>query len=151
MHSSRMRTVRNRSRLMGWGLCVCSWGVCLVRWGSGPRVGVSAPGGGVWSGRGGIPVCTEADPPSCGQTDRCKNITFATSLRTVINATKLNFLLIPLSVNDPRLLLCIALRSAVHFLSSKPPEASVNQTQHILTRYPFLQQPSFLPQDAPLW
>ena len=26
----------------------------------------------------GIPACTEADPP-CGQTDRCKNITFATS------------------------------------------------------------------------
>ena len=31
----------------------------------------------------GIPLCTEADPPSCGQTDRCKNITFATSLWTV--------------------------------------------------------------------
>ena len=33
--------------------------------------GVSAPG------EGGIPACTEADPP-CGQTHRCKNITFAT-------------------------------------------------------------------------
>ena len=29
-----------------------------------------------------IPACTGADP-SCGQTDTCKNITFATSLRTV--------------------------------------------------------------------
>ena len=41
---------------------------------------MSARGGG--GGGGGIPACTEADPP-CGQTDRCKNITFATSLRTV--------------------------------------------------------------------
>ena len=59
MHSSRMRTVRNSSRLLG-------------------------PGG---SG-GGIPACTEADP-HCGQRDRCKNITFATSLRTVIRCVSL--------------------------------------------------------------
>ena len=51
---------------------------------------MSAPGGclvpegmpGPAGGRG-IPACTEADPPY-GQTDTCKNITFATSLRTVI-------------------------------------------------------------------
>ena len=63
----------------GWG--VCSQGVCLLLRGcllpgmSAPR-GVSAP-------RGAIPACTEADPPPCGQTHTCKNITFATSLRTV--------------------------------------------------------------------
>ena len=58
--------------------------------GSGPGGWVPAPGGGGsgsggWVpalGGGGIPVCTEADPP-CGRTDSCKNITFATSLRTV--------------------------------------------------------------------
>ena len=45
MHSSRMRTVRNSSRLLGGG--------------------VSAPGGGclVAGGGVGIPACTEADPP----------------------------------------------------------------------------------------
>ena len=39
----------------------------------------SQRGGGVSGPGGGIPACTEADPP-CGQTDRCKNITFATSV-----------------------------------------------------------------------
>ena len=51
--------------------------------------GVSAPRGvpgpGVVTGPGdGIPACTEADPPVNRMTDRCKNITFTTSLRTVI-------------------------------------------------------------------
>ena len=75
---------------------VCSWGgVCLG--------GVCSPGG-VCSGGllqgvstpwvsapgecllrgGGIPACTEADTPPRGQTDACKNITFATLLQTVI-------------------------------------------------------------------
>ena len=76
MHPSRMRTVRSSSRLSGGG--VCSGGG-----GSGLK------GGGVWSrgrlsGPGvGIPACTEADPPR-GQTHACENITFATSLRTVM-------------------------------------------------------------------
>ena len=51
----------------------------------GPGV-VSAPGGSAWGclvGGRGIPACTEADPPVNRMTDRCKNITFATSLRTV--------------------------------------------------------------------
>ena len=68
MHSSRMRTVCSSGRLSGGGACsggsapgrclllggVCSGG-CLF-------LGrVSAPGGsGPW---GGIPACTEADPP----------------------------------------------------------------------------------------
>ena len=53
---------------------VCFQGVLLQR-------------GGVYSGGCGIPACTEADTPTPhpgGQTDACKNITFATSLRTVI-------------------------------------------------------------------
>ena len=39
-------------------------------------------GGGAWSGGCGIPACTEAETPP-GQTHRCKNITFATSLQMV--------------------------------------------------------------------
>ena len=77
----------------GGGVC-CSRG-CLLGGVSAPR-GVSAALGGVCS-QGGvcsrgvsapggvcIPPCTEADNLPCGQTDACKNITFATSLRTVI-------------------------------------------------------------------
>ena len=67
LHSSRMRSIRSSSCLLGGG--------GLLPGGSAPE-GVSSRGGGV-------PACTEADP-SCGQTDRCKNITFANSLRTVI-------------------------------------------------------------------
>ena len=41
--------------------------------------------GGVWSRGIGIPACSEADPPVNRMTDRCKNITLATtSLRPVI-------------------------------------------------------------------
>ena len=53
--------------------------------------GDHSPGGvclvleGAWSQGGGILTCTEADlPPVNRMTDRCKNITFVTSLRTVI-------------------------------------------------------------------
>ena len=61
------------------------WG-CLL-WGV-PCLGVPAPGG-TWSGGSapgmgsGIPACIEADPPANRMTDRCINITFASSLRTV--------------------------------------------------------------------
>ena len=56
-------------------------GVSLAR-------GVSLAGGlldrGCWGG-GGIPACTKADPPVNRMTNRCKNITLATtSLRPVI-------------------------------------------------------------------
>ena len=64
-----------------WG-GVCSWGVC-----SGGDVcsgGCLLLGGVCLLLGGGIPACTEADTPPRGQTDACKNITFATSLRTVI-------------------------------------------------------------------
>ena len=66
MHSSRMRTVRSGSRLRGGEDCVFSGGGCA----------------------GGIPSCTEADPPPPvnRMTDRCKNMTIATSLRTVKTA-----------------------------------------------------------------
>ena len=79
MHSSRMRTGRSltvcRSLLPGGGCLlggVCSGGCLLL------GEGVSALGGG-------IPPCTEADtPPVNRMTDRCKNITLATtSLRPV--------------------------------------------------------------------
>ena len=57
MHSSRMRTVRSSGRLSGEG------GVCSR---------------GVW-----YPSMHWGRHPPCGQTHACKNITFATSLRTV--------------------------------------------------------------------
>ena len=77
---------------MLWG-GVCSWRVFAL---GGSAQGVCS--GGVWGcvcSRGcGIPACTEADtPPPCGQTHACKNITFATSLWTVI-------------IHRSRLLLC---------------------------------------------
>ena len=63
MHSSGMRTVRNSSRLLGGVPApggVCSGGCLLPGWGV-SALGVSAPGGG-------IPACTEADPPVDRQT-----------------------------------------------------------------------------------
>ena len=105
MHSSRMRIIRSSIRLLG----VPGPGGCLVL-GMGwlvPGKGVTGPGewrlvlgvvcsgvvcllwgvfasGGCLVGGGCIPTCTEADPPPFGQTHTCKNITFATSLQTVI-------------------------------------------------------------------
>ena len=72
---------------------------CLLQ-GRVPALGVPAPGGWRVPGGGGIPACTEADsPPPCGQTDRCKNITFATLLRTVTCAMPQNQLQKPHSSN----------------------------------------------------
>ena len=78
------------------GGCLLLEGVCSGGGGGSAGGGVSAPGGvpgsggggclllgDVWSLEGGIPACTEADPPVNKMTDRCKNITFATLLRTV--------------------------------------------------------------------
>ena len=70
MHSNWMRTVRNSSRLLGraWsrGGAWSQGGGCLLLGGSGPG-GVPALGGlvlgGVCSQGGGIPACTEVDPP----------------------------------------------------------------------------------------
>ena len=64
-----MRTVRSSSRLCSGG--VHGPGGCMV------SLGCMVP-------RGGVYPCTEADPPVNRMTDRCKNITFATLLRTVI-------------------------------------------------------------------
>ena len=83
-----------------WG-GVCSQGVCLgvsalgvsavrvssprvcVLWGGVCSWGVSAPG--VSAPRGvSHYALRQTPPPSCGQTDACKNITFTTLLRTVI-------------------------------------------------------------------
>ena len=83
---------------------VCSGG-CLLRRGLLGGGGVCSGGGclllggvcsleGLLSGGCGIPACTEADtptPPPRGQTDACKNITFATSLRTVKISTLTSF------------------------------------------------------------
>ena len=61
----------------GPGRCTWSQGVYLV------LGGVPGPGGCTWS-QGGVPGLGGClGTPPCGQTDRCKNITFATSLRTV--------------------------------------------------------------------
>ena len=113
MHSSRMRTVRSSDRISGgcllrggcllWG-GLCSWGMsapggcllprgcllpggCLLRGGSAPG-GVSAPGEGVCSWGCGIQVGRHPHRP-CGQTDACKNRTFATLLRTANISLKL--------------------------------------------------------------
>ena len=104
MHSSRMRTVSQQWPSLQGVLLPGVGGVCSLGWGvsapGGQGVcsrGVSAPGGllrggcvcsfgggGSALGGHGIPACTEADTsPPCGQTHACKNITFATSLRTV--------------------------------------------------------------------
>ena len=79
---------------------VCSQGV------SGQGGGVCSWGG-VWSEvgclllGGGIPACTEADPPVNRMTDKCKNITLATtSLRPVI---KWNFELTVFELTVPDL------------------------------------------------
>ena len=71
-----MRGVCTWSRwdVPGPGGCTWSRGMYLV------PGGVPGPGGGV-PGPGGVPA--QILPP-CGQTHTCKNITFATSLRTVI-------------------------------------------------------------------
>ena len=74
LHSSRMRTARMLTispSMLCARRCAWSWGCfgleggCLV-WG-----GCLAWGG----GGGGIPACTEAEPPVNRMTNRCKNIT----------------------------------------------------------------------------
>ena len=107
MHSSRMRTVRSSGHILGggvpgpgggwylvpggvylvWvgrgvpGLGMCAWlGVYLVLGGVPGLGGVPCPRGSApWGG-----VYLVRYSPLCGQTDACKNITFATSLWTVI-------------------------------------------------------------------
>ena len=95
------------------GGCTWSKGGCLLWGCTWSQGGVPGPGGCTWSGgvpspggctwSGGVPGpgvylalggcapggvcssggCTWSGNPPCGQTDACKNITFATSLRTV--------------------------------------------------------------------
>ena len=102
MHSSRMRTARSSSHYWGgvwaWSASISPW-VCAWIWspsisplevgleggvslaGGSPWRGVSLEGvgcllgGGCLLGRGGIPACTEADPPVNRMTDACENIT----------------------------------------------------------------------------
>ena len=87
MHSSRMHTVHNRFSCLPGGIpglgVPGTWGVLQGGvWSRGCLVwDVSAPGG-VSARGGGIPACIEADPPPpvSRMTDRCKNITFTTSI-----------------------------------------------------------------------
>ena len=102
MHSSRMRTVRNSSRLLGGSASVHA-GI--------PPPPPPGPGTPPWEhtppaadplGPGSPPPprsrhhFPRADHP-CGQTGSCKNITFATSLRTVITHLKSIF---PLAIQS---------------------------------------------------
>ena len=97
-HISRGVSARGVSALGGLLLGdVCSWGVsaegvsapggCLLLGASVPG-GVCPRGGLLWgvSAPGGVVskhALGQTPPPPCGQTDACKNITFATSLRAV--------------------------------------------------------------------
>ena len=95
MHSSRMRT--GRSLTVWRGSPFGGGGGCLLPGGGGVVVPPSRGSGGLlpggaslWGGASflgvcGIPACTEADPPPVNRmTNRCKNITLATtSLRAV--------------------------------------------------------------------
>ena len=74
MHSSRLRTVRSSGRL-------CSRGCLLLGGGACSRVGGCLLPGGAWSW--GSQHALRQTPPVDRMTDRWKNITFATSLRTV--------------------------------------------------------------------
>ena len=104
MHSSRMRTVRNSSHLLSWG-----GGVSIPLEQAPPRSGTSIPQSSPPPSRhppsqsrpppqkptprhAGIPPAMHAGiahpSPVNRMTDRCKNITFATSLRTLIMQKK---------------------------------------------------------------
>ena len=87
MHSSRMRTGRSLT-VYGECLLLVGGGGLLLGGGGVSALGGCLPWGGVCSWGdvcGGIPACTEADtPPANRMTNRCKNITLATtSLRLV--------------------------------------------------------------------
>ena len=97
MHSSRMRTVPNSSRLLGG---VCSGG-CLL-WGVCSRGGGGVPVPGEVPGPSGVPGLVQGvlGPGGCLVPGGVpgKNITFATSLRTVkmkINKHKKTSTLLP--------------------------------------------------------
>ena len=88
MHLGLWLKVHNDNSILLWAIIVeqeCIPVGCV------PSAAVAGCwGGGAWSG--GCPVWGVASqhalrqtPPPCGQTDSCKNITFATLLRTVIN------------------------------------------------------------------
>ena len=72
LHSSRMRTTRS---LTVSPSMLCSRGGGAWSWGGAWSQGVPGTGGCLVLGGGGIPACTEADPPVNRITDACKNIT----------------------------------------------------------------------------
>ena len=83
-HSSRMRTIRNSSRLWGGGSAPGQYALGgLPLWESAP--GRSALGGSsLWGWVVSQHALRQTLSPVDRMTDTCKNITFATSLRTVI-------------------------------------------------------------------
>ena len=78
IHSSRMHTIRSSSLLRG-GCVPALRGVCSQT-GSAPSGGACSLGSML---PGGYPSMHWGRPPMNRMTDRCKNITFATLLRTV--------------------------------------------------------------------
>ena len=85
MHSSRMRTVHSSSRLFLGGLPQCMLGY--------QPQGQTTPFLGAGTYR------DQAPHRPCGQTHACKNITFATSLRTVkIKIKEMGKVLLTLSI-----------------------------------------------------
>ena len=64
--SAAVAVSARRGACCQWGAC-CRGGGCLV-----PGCAWSRGGGGLPAPRGGIPACTEADPPVDRMTDRCK-------------------------------------------------------------------------------
>ena len=115
-------------------VAVCWWGGgegrgCLV------PGGVPAPGGWYPSLHWGRP------PPPCGQTDRCKNITFATSLRMVIN-----YVFLSSEDLETRLLHICSCKMYYKMLSQK------SKTQKLVQIYPtFLVAPTVFTEYSRLW
>ena len=81
---------------------VCSWGV-VSSWGGGCQL----PGGSALWGVVSQHALRQTPPPPCGQTDACENITFATSLQTVIKALAIVRILFLSFCEQAILLFCI--------------------------------------------
>ena len=113
MHSSRMRTVRNGSRLPSGGVCTWSGGCTWYRRCTWSQRGVPGNGGCTWSG--GVPA--QVLPLVNRMTDRCKIITFASSLRMVTNYPFTRR--ISICVN-------ISFKARLHVLSPSPSPSKFN-------------------------
>ena len=97
MHSSRMRTGRSLTicrSLLPRGACFP--GGCLLLGGVCSQGGYLLPRGSASQGgllpAGGIPACTEADPPINRITDTSKNITLATTSLRPVSIVQIKFI-----------------------------------------------------------